>query len=88
MGRLSQVACCFSSFVDVRGRRTGCDFLDLGDGVGLSPSHGTRGGLCRYDLHSGETIVHKRAGKYCERLCGDIMVVHQRKCTWGKMKTL
>jgi hypothetical protein len=47
MGRLSQVACYFPSFVDVRGRRTGCDFLDLSDGVGLSPSHGTRGGFCR-----------------------------------------
>jgi hypothetical protein len=47
MGRLSQVACYFPSFADVRGRRTGCDFLDLGDGVGLSPSHGTRGGFCR-----------------------------------------
>jgi hypothetical protein len=33
--------------MDVRGRRTGCDFLDLGDGVGLSPSHGTRGGFYR-----------------------------------------
>jgi hypothetical protein len=47
MGRLSQVACYFSSFTDVRSRRTGCDFLDLGDGVGLSPSHGTRGGFYR-----------------------------------------
>jgi hypothetical protein len=47
MGRLSQVACYFPSFTDVRGRRTGCDFLDLGDGVGLSPSHGTRGGFYR-----------------------------------------
>jgi hypothetical protein len=46
MGRLSQVACYFPSFADVRGRRTGCDFLDLGDGVGLSPSHDTRGGFC------------------------------------------
>jgi hypothetical protein len=46
MGRLSQVACYFPSFVDVRGRRTGWDFLDLGDGVGLSPSLGTRGGFC------------------------------------------
>jgi hypothetical protein len=35
------------SFADIRGRRIGCDFLDLGDGVGLSPSLGTRGGLCR-----------------------------------------
>jgi hypothetical protein len=47
MGRLSLVACCFSSFVDIRGRWTGCDFLDIGDGVGLSPSLGTRGSLCR-----------------------------------------
>jgi hypothetical protein len=47
MGRLSQVACYFPSFMDVRGRRTGCDFLDLGDGVGLSPSPGTRWGFCR-----------------------------------------
>jgi hypothetical protein len=47
MGRLSQVACYFPSFVDVRCRRTGCDFLDLGDRVGLSPSHGTRKGFCR-----------------------------------------
>jgi hypothetical protein len=46
MDRLSQVAYYFPSFVDVRSRRTGCDFLDLGDGVGLSPSHGTRGGFC------------------------------------------
>jgi hypothetical protein len=45
MGRLSQVACYFPSFTDVRGRRTGCDSLNLGDGVGLSPSHGTRGGF-------------------------------------------
>jgi hypothetical protein len=47
MGRLSQVACYFRSFVDVQGRSTGYDFLDLHDGVGLSPSHGTRGGFCR-----------------------------------------
>jgi hypothetical protein len=47
MGRPSQVAWYFPSFTDVRGRRTGCDFLDLGDGVGLSPTHGTRGGFYR-----------------------------------------
>jgi hypothetical protein len=47
MGMISLVTCYFSSFADVRGRRTGCDFLDLGDGVGLSPSHGTRGDFCR-----------------------------------------
>jgi hypothetical protein len=47
IGRLSQVACYFPSFTDIQGRRTGCDFLYLGDGVGLSRSHGTRGGICR-----------------------------------------
>jgi hypothetical protein len=47
MGRLSPVACYFPSFMDVQGRRTRCDFLDLGDGVDLSPSHDTRGGFCR-----------------------------------------
>jgi hypothetical protein len=47
MSRLSSVACCFPSFVDIRGIRIGCDLLDLADGVSLSPSLGTRGGLCR-----------------------------------------
>jgi hypothetical protein len=47
MGRLILVAYYFLSFTDVQGRRIGCDFLNLGDGVGLSPSHGTRGGFCR-----------------------------------------
>jgi hypothetical protein len=47
MGKLSLVACYFPSFADVQGRGIGCDFLDLGDGVGLSPSHGIRGGFCR-----------------------------------------
>jgi hypothetical protein len=47
MGRLSQLACYFPSFTDIRGRRIGCDFLNLGDGVDLSPSHVTRGGFCR-----------------------------------------
>jgi hypothetical protein len=47
MGRLSYVTCCFPNFSDIRSRRTGCDFLDLNDGVGLSPSLNTKGGLCR-----------------------------------------
>jgi hypothetical protein len=47
MGRISGVTCCFPSFADIWDRRIGCDFLDLGDGVGLSPSLGTIGGLCR-----------------------------------------
>jgi hypothetical protein len=50
MGRLSQVACYFPSFVNVQGRKTGYDFLDLGDGVSLSPSHGTTGGFCSMRL--------------------------------------
>jgi hypothetical protein len=28
-----------------------------------------------------------QAEKRCERLCGDLLVVHQRKCTLGKMET-
>jgi hypothetical protein len=57
MGRLSQVVCYFPSFTDVWGRRTRCSFLDLGDGVGLSPSHDTRGASVGYDFRSGETSV-------------------------------
>jgi hypothetical protein len=45
MGRLSGVTCCFPSFTDIRGRRTGCDFLDLGDGVGFSYPWHKRGPL-------------------------------------------
>jgi hypothetical protein len=37
----------FSNFADIQGRRTGCDFLDLGDGVSLSPNLGIRGRLYR-----------------------------------------
>jgi hypothetical protein len=47
----------FFSFVDIQGRRIGCDFLDLGDGVGLSPSLGIRGGPVGCDFRSGETLV-------------------------------
>jgi hypothetical protein len=28
-----------------------------------------------------------QAKKHCERLCGDLLAVHQRKCTLGKMET-
>jgi hypothetical protein len=28
-----------------------------------------------------------RAGKCCERLCGDLLTVHQSKCTLGKIET-
>jgi hypothetical protein len=33
--------------MDIHGRRTRCNFLDLGDEVCLSPSLGTRGGFYR-----------------------------------------
>jgi hypothetical protein len=57
MGRLSRVACCFSCFMDIRGRRIGCDFLYLGDRVGLSPILGTKGASVGCDFCSGETLV-------------------------------
>jgi hypothetical protein len=47
MGRLSLVTCYFPCFADIHNKRIGCDFQNLGDGVGLSPSLSTRGGLCR-----------------------------------------
>jgi hypothetical protein len=38
------------------------------------------------DLRSGETFVDVlRAGKYYEKLYGDLVVMHQRKCTCGKI---
>jgi hypothetical protein len=57
MGRLSLVAYYFLSFADVRGRETGCDFLDLGDGVGLSSTMAQEGASVECDFHSGETLV-------------------------------
>jgi hypothetical protein len=89
MGRLSQVAYYFPSFTDVRGRWTWCDFLDLGDGVDLSPSHGTRLGLCRMWLPQrwNLSLDVLWAGKCCEKHCGDLLAVHQRKCTLSKMET-
>jgi hypothetical protein len=27
------------------------------------------------------------AGKHCEKLCDDLLDVHQKKCTLGKMET-
>jgi hypothetical protein len=57
MGRLSEVTCCFPSFVDIRGKRIGCDFLDLSDGVGLSRSISTSGASVGCDFRNGETLV-------------------------------
>jgi hypothetical protein len=53
MSRLSGVTCCFPSVVGTRGRRTGCYFLDFGDGVGLAQEGASIG--C--DFRSGETLV-------------------------------
>jgi hypothetical protein len=90
MGRLSWVACCSPIFVDIHGRRTGCDFLNLDDRVCLSPSLGTRGGLCRMWLSQRWNLsVNVLQAKKCyERFCGDLLAVHLRKCTLGKMETL
>jgi hypothetical protein len=89
IGRLSSVTCCFLSFADIQGRRTGCAFLDLGNGVSLSPSLGTRGGLCRMRLLQQWNLSMNIlwAGKCCERLCGDLLAMHQMKRTLGKMET-
>jgi hypothetical protein len=42
------------------------------------------------DFHSGETSVCMclRAGKCCEKLYGDLLAVHLKKCMMGKMETL
>jgi hypothetical protein len=57
MGKLSQVAYYFLSFTDVWGRRLVCDFLDLGNRVGLSPSYAQEGASVGCDFRSGETSV-------------------------------
>jgi hypothetical protein len=86
---LSWVTYCFSSFVDIQGRMIGCDFLDLGDRVGLSPSLGTRGGLCRMWLPQrwNLSVNILWARKHCEKLCGDLLAVHQRRRMLGKIET-
>jgi hypothetical protein len=32
-------------------------------------------------------VIILRAGKHCERICGDLLAVHQMKCTLGKLET-
>jgi hypothetical protein len=58
------------------------------DGVILTlPQEGASVGWC--NLQRGNLSVDVlRAGKYCERLCGDLLAVHLRKCTLEKMETL
>jgi hypothetical protein len=89
MGRLSLVTCYFLSFADVWGRRTGCDFLDLGDGVGLSPTMAQEEASVGCDFYSGETLVWMfcRLGNAVKKLFGDLLTVHQRKCMKGKIET-
>jgi hypothetical protein len=41
------------------------------------------------DFHSGETLVWMLYGLgNVVKDCGDLLAVHQRKCTRGKMETL
>jgi hypothetical protein len=42
------------------------------------------------EIHNRETLVWMFCGlrNAVKKLCGDLLVVHQRKCTWGKMETL
>jgi hypothetical protein len=42
------------------------------------------------DFHGRETLVWMFCGleNAMKKLCADLLVVHQRKCTWGKMETL
>jgi hypothetical protein len=42
-----------------------------------------------YDFRSGETLVWMFCGLgNAVKDCGDLLAVHQRKCTWGKIETL
>jgi hypothetical protein len=41
------------------------------------------------DFHNGETLVSIfcRLGNTVKKLCGDLLAMHQRKCTLGKIET-
>ena len=43
-----------------------------------------------WEIRSGETLVWLscRLGRLCERLCGNLLAVHLRQCTFGNMETL
>jgi hypothetical protein len=58
--------------------------------VGLSPSMAQEGASVGCDFCSSEnlTVDVLRARKHCERLCGDLLAVHPRKCMLGKTETL
>jgi hypothetical protein len=51
------LTCCFPNFADIQGRRTGCDFLDLGDGVVYLLALAQEGTTVGCDYRSGETLV-------------------------------
>jgi hypothetical protein len=53
------------------------------DGVLLTMAQ--EGALYDGVIHS---VIVLWAGKHCERLCGDLLALHQRKCTLGKIETL
>jgi hypothetical protein len=41
----------------VQGRRTGCDFLDIGDGVGILLATTQEGAYVGCEFNNGETLV-------------------------------
>jgi hypothetical protein len=57
MGRHSWVTCRVPSFTDVRGSRIECDFLDLGNEVGILLAIAQEGASVGCDFHNGETLV-------------------------------
>jgi hypothetical protein len=58
------------------------------DGVILTlAQEGASVGWCNLQrLNLGVDVL--QVGKHCERLCDDLLAVHLRKCTLGKMETL
>jgi hypothetical protein len=58
------------------------------DGVILSLAQ--EGASVGCDFRSDETSVWMFCGlgKICEKLCGDLLAIHLRKCMMGKMETL
>jgi hypothetical protein len=63
--------------------------LTLGDGW-CNHNLGTRGDFCRMWLPQwwNLNVDVLRAGKICEKLCGDLMAIHLRKCMMGKWRLL
>jgi hypothetical protein len=57
------------------------------DGVILAlAQEGASVGWCN-PQRSNLSVDVLHAGKHCERLCADLLAIHQRKCTLGKMES-